>query len=312
MAQDFSNQPITLYDSNGNELAVQNGAAIPAGTSGILFMAADATGNAQQIRVKGANSPPAANDPSLVAVLSPNQPLLPVTTAPATATPGLAAGYLTTTVIANVALRATAYTEQTANFTGSVVSSSANDAAAGIGARTITIYYVDATGATAGTETVALNGTTAVNLAVTTKCFIEKIVVNTVGTNLVNAGTLTLFTGAGGTGTNVGSIAIGDNRTFWAHHYVVTGKTCSVTDMTGFNNSAANQSVFEIVAIAIPTANQPNLQLSDWITGNLTNQALRLYGSPLKVAGPARLTLMVAPSAAATIKSYGSFEYYDM
>lgn len=234
-----------------------------------------------------------------------------VTTSPATSVPGIAQGYTVTTSKNNVPVYATTYTEQSVNFTGSIVSSSASDAAAGTGARTVTITYVDQTGATQATETATLNGTTAVNLVNTAKCFIQSMVVNTVGTGGANAGTITLFTAAAGGGTNVGSIAAGDKRTFWAHHYVVTGKTCHVTDFTGLNNSTTIQSLFVIQAQSIPEANAPSITISDWITSDATFQVQRTFGSTVNVVGPASVVLFVSPGGVTNTQSQGSFTYYD-
>lgn len=261
--------------------------------------------------VKAPSTAPATTDQALVVVLSPNQLSIPVTTTPATSTPGIAVGYINTSAVTNVALRATTYTEQSANFTGSISSSSANDTSAGTGARTLKITFVDSTGATAGTESVTLNGTTAVNLVTTTKCFIEKIEVVTVGSTGSNVGTISLFTGAAGAGTLVGTIAATDNRTFWGHHYVVTGKTANITGMTGLNNNSSNNTVFTLHAQTLPVANQTDAQVSDWITGGLVNQTLRIYSSLIKVVGPARVTMFAAPGGTPNIKSQGSFDFYD-
>lgn len=231
-------------------------------------------------------------------------------TAGTSSTPGIALGNITTTAKTNVAVQASTYNEQSANFTGSVRSSSAADTAAGTGARTITIYYVDVTGATAGTETATLNGTTAVNLVTTTKCFIEKIVVNTVGSGGSNAGAITLFSAAAAGGTAVAVINAGDNETYLGHHYVVTGKTCHVTDFTGTTNSS-NETLFTIQTIPIPVANQVSLQISDWVTGSQTNQTQRTFSSTVNIAGPSRVQLFGAPGSTSSMTSYGSFTFFD-
>jgi hypothetical protein len=231
---------------------------------------------------------------------------------PSSATSGLAKGYITTTATTNVPVRATTYTEQTTNFTGSVVSGNVADAAAGTGARTLTITFIDQTGATLGTENATLNGTTAVNLVTTTKCFIEKIVVTSVGSGGSNVGIITLFTGAGGAGTNVGSIAVGDNQTFWAQHYVVSGKTCHVISASGLNNNsvAGNASIFSIFEQTIPVGTNVDLQLSDWFTGDQDFQVQRAYSS-LLVPGPARILLFALPGGTTSLKNLGSFEFWD-
>lgn len=262
------------------------------------------------VAVKAASTVPVATDQALVVVLSPNQQAIPVTTSPSTATSGISLGNMTTTSKSNVAVQASVYNEQSANFTGSIKSSSANDASAGTGARTVTIYYVDSTGATSTTETVTLNGTTAVNLVNTNHCFIEKMVVATVGTGGTNAGAITLFTGAAGAGTAVAIINTGDGQTYLGHHYVVTGKTCHITDFTGLTNSS-NETLFTIQAIPIPTTNQISLVVSDWVTGSQTNQTQRTFGSTINVTGPARLQLFGAPGSTSSYTSYGSFTFYD-
>lgn len=255
---------------------------------------------------------PITTNPAAVVIISPNQAAVPVTiTSAATATPGIAPGYITTTSKTNVAVQASTYNEQSANFTGSIKSASTNDTSAGTGARTVIITYVDSTGATAGTETATMNGTTAVNLVTTTKCFIEKITVATVGTAAgSNAGAITLFTGAAGAGTAVAIINAADNLTFLGHHYVVTGKTCHVTDYTGTTNSS-NESLFSIQAVTIPVATEPSIQISDWVNGAQGNQVQRTFTSTSNITGPARLQLFAAPGATASITSYGSFTFYD-
>lgn len=275
MSASRSLQGVLLYDANGNVLVGQQAMAA-----------------------------------SLPVVL-PSDQTVAVTTAPSGAVPGIAVGYVNTTAVTNVPLRATTYTEQAANFTGSVVSANAADAAAGTGARTLRITWMNAAGTVVGTENVTLNGTTAVNLVTTTKCFIEKIEVLTVGSGGTNAGILTLWTGAGATGTAVGTIVAGDGRTYWAHHYVVSGKTVNITGMTGLSNNSSNNTVFSLQGVAIPVANQFAAQISDWITGGLVNQTLRTYGSLIKLAGPARVTMFGAPGGSPSIKSQGSFDYYD-
>lgn len=233
-----------------------------------------------------------------------------ITTTSTTSTPGISTGYITTSARTNVQLNASTYNEQSANFTGSVSSGSASDASAGTGARTITISWMNSTGTTTGTESATMNGTTAVNLVTTTKCFIEKIVVATVGSTGSNVGAITLFTGSAGAGTAVAIINATDNQTYLSHHYVVSGKTCHVTDMTGTTNSS-NQSSFTLTAVSIPVAGLPVLQVSDWVTGSQTFQLQRTYDQQILVVGPARLQMFVAPGATATILSQGAFDYYD-
>jgi hypothetical protein len=251
---------------------------------------------------------------SIPVVMASDQAAISVTTATPNSTPNLAFGNITLAAITTAALNKTTYTEQTVNFTGSIASASASDAAAGTGARTVRIYYVDQTGATAGTEDVTLNGTAFVNLAVTTKCFIEKIVVLTAGSGGVNAGIITLKTGAAGAGTTVGTIAAGDNRTLWAHHYVVTGKVCNITGML-IGSSVTNTAgyclgIIRARDLSVAAAIE-NLVSDQVVVAGLANAQYRAYNSQIKVTGPAKVTMSVVTNTASSFSYYGSFDAYD-
>ena len=271
-------------------------------------------GTTGPVAVKAASTTPVAADKALTVSLSPNSAPLNVTTVPASTTPNLIFGNVTLAAITTAAIEKTTYTEQSANFTGSIVSASANDAAAGTGARTVRIYYMNATGATAGTEDVTLNGITAVNLVTTTKCFIERMEVLTAGSGSVNAGIITLKTGAAGAGTTVGTIAAGDNVTFWAHHYVVTGKVCNITGalMGSTATNTAGICLGFIRAKTIGLANAIDKQVSDPIVvAALANAQYRSYNSQIKVTGPARVTMQVTTLNGSSYVYYGSFDAYD-
>jgi len=78
-------------------------------------------------------------------------------------------------------------------------SGSANDTAAGTGARTILVQGVT-TSFERFSETVAMNGQTSVNLTTATVVFIDKIAVLTAGSGLLNAGIIQCGTGANSSG----------------------------------------------------------------------------------------------------------------
>jgi hypothetical protein len=79
-----------------------------------------------------------------------------------------------------------------------IVSSSANDTAAGTGARTALLVYLDASYNTQ-TETITLNGTTPVNTVATNILRVQDLHVTTVGSTGSNVGSLTLTNTAGST-----------------------------------------------------------------------------------------------------------------
>ena len=228
---------------------------------------------------------------------------------------GATAGTLTS-------LRATTYTEQAANAQRSLKSTSANDTnTAGTGARTVQITYYDQTMAGPFTETVNLNGTTSVTTTNSNICFIEKMVVLTVGSTGSNQGTISLFANNAGTGTVIGSIAvgtivtagtIGDNRTLWAHHYVATGKTASIATIS--SGTTGNQIGISFLRTATPTvANSAELQITEslvTVSAAGSGSIFRIANTPLTISGPARIT-QYAVSNGTNTSFFGGFEFSE-
>ena len=217
-------------------------------------------------------------------------------------------------------IRATTYTEQTTAAQRSVKSASTSDTSAGTGARTIIITYYDASMNGPFTETITLNGTTAVNTTNTNICFIEKMVVATVGSGGVNAGVISIFTTTGGGGSAFGSIgtgnvvsATGDNRTLWSHHYVANGKTASILTISGGTNG--NQSGVVFLRVATPTVtNSAEFQVTEAIatvSAAGSSSVFRVAGAPLQITGPARITQYLVPNGSNTT-FYGGFEYSEL
>lgn len=262
--------------------------------------------------VKAASTAAVATDPALVVALSPNSGTISVSNTPANATSGLVYGDIAlSAIVSNTAIRRTTYTEQSSNFTGSIVSSSASDASAGTGARTVRIYWMDSTGASVGTEDVTLNGTTNVNLVTSTKCFIQKMEVRTVGSGGSNAGTITLHAGLAGAGATIGTIATGDNQTFWAHHYVQSGLTCTVTGLAITINGGGG--LFFLKYLPIGVTNSVEFLLTDIIRESAQAPSTpRALTSPIKVTGPARIIMYVTTEAGTSLTYRGAFDFYEV
>jgi len=269
------------------------------------------------VSVKDASTSPTAADKALVVVVSPNQQAIPVSlSSSATSINGLAFGYIMLGggSAGNLyAIRATTYTEQTTNAQRSVSSNSAADTATGTGARTVLITYYDQTGAGPFTETVTLNGTTAVNTTNTNICFIEKMEVVTVGTGLYNAGRIRLWTTTGGGGSVIGSInrntvvsGLGDGRTLWAHHYVPLGKTCNIT---GISVYASRSATFHLKSTQIGVANAASVIISG-LTTSTRSHFQRTYDSPVTVVGPSLIVFYGVPrnNGVTMIASFDFFE----
>lgn len=253
------------------------------------------------VAVKPASTAPLSTDPALVVVLSPNQGAIPVSTSPATATAGLVFGSVALgggTSGSQNAIRATTYNEQTTGAQRSVSSSNANDTSAGTGARTILLTYYTSAGVGPLTETVTLNGTTAVNTVATDICFIESMRVLTAGSVGTNVGVITLFVATAGGGGTLGSIGVGtivsgsgDGRTLWAHHYIPTATICNIT---GIAVGASQPATFHLKSRALAVANASEVIISGLTTTTAAFQ--RAYGSPVTVTGPARLLAYGVPS----------------
>jgi hypothetical protein len=255
--------------------------------------------------IKSANQSPTSSDLALVVALSPNsQPTLPSSGSK------FSFGQLTTSAKGTFAVEATTYTEQTTNAAMTLVSSSANDTSAGTGARTITVTYLDQSMAGPFTTTFTMNGTTAVTAGVSNMCFIEKIVVATVGSTTSNVGTITLKSGA----TTVGTIAATANQTYWAHHYTPAGKTSYISgfNMGNTGTTAGNSSTGILFAKDSTSANAPEIQISDFINAaGAANSITRNYNSPIQVQGPARIRVYVTTQSSSTYTQYASFDYID-
>jgi hypothetical protein len=208
----------------------------------------------------------------------------------------------------------TTYTEQTTNGQRSIASASANDTSAGTGARTLKITYLDQTGAGPFTETLTLNGTARVNTVATNICFIEQMEVVTAGSTGSNVGIITLFTLPTAGGTAIGTIAATNNQTFWAHHYIPTAKECNITGLScGHNGTTVGSGgLFFIRAQPIGVPNSIDRQVTDFVRlyGQSSN-IIRSYPSPIKVPGPARLTVYVTPETASSTIYRAAFDFFE-
>ena len=245
-------------------------------------------------------------DPALVVQVSPNQAPIPVTPVPNYATAGTAIGRATNlSQNVNYLVAQTPYVQQTANGQRSFVSTSANDTALGTGARQILLTYYTSALTARLTEVVTLNGLTPVNTVATNICFIESIVVTSVGSTGFNAGTINLYTGINATGTVFGSIGVGaivagrgDNQTLWAHHYVPAGqKIRGYSVVVGIIASAGGGASVTTIQATDPTnANAPTYLVSDFINAAQGNSSQRLFQVSQLLTGPQYIAAYATPA----------------
>jgi len=223
-------------------------------------------------------------------------------------------GEVTSSTTTTKTVEKTVYTEQTVDAQRSLVSTSALDTGAGTGARTVIITFLDSTGAGPFTETITLAGTVAVNTVATNICFIEKMEVVTVGSTGLNQGIINLKAAVAGGGVTIGSIAALDLQTFWCHHYIPTGKTMKVTGISVSHNgtTVGSGAAFWIKRKPIPLGNSTEIQITDFV--RLYGQSStfsRLYNSPVKATGPARILMYATPESASTFIYRAAIDFYE-
>jgi hypothetical protein len=225
----------------------------------------------------------------------------------------LVAAYAATSSTSSKVIRATTYTAQTSGAQRSFNSTSTKDASGNTGALTVVVTYLNSSLTSYETETVTMNGTTAVNTVNTDYCFIESIQVATVGSDGANDGTIQIWSSTGAGGSVWGSIAVSDNQTYWAHHYVLNGGYCGVTSVNGGSTAVSG-------CLTLMRTGNP-------ISTNLPQQAISgtyihgYYGSGVSVdhefqnialvVGPDMIMLSEKPSAATASTIYASFELFQ-
>jgi hypothetical protein len=225
---------------------------------------------------------------------------------------GRAFGYVGTSATSGARILATAYAPAAPGAAAqrSLSSASANDAAAGTGARTVTITYLT-TAFVLKTETVTLNGTTAVNTVGTDIAYIENMVVTTCGSGLTNAGAISIFTTTAGGGTVWGSIAAGDGQTNWAHHYVPAGKTCLITNLSCGATVVSGRAVLNRTGDPSQTT-LPILPLGGQYAHLASGNEDHPFQVPVVIPGPDRIFLTEFPNAVTASVAFGAFEYIQL
>lgn len=230
-------------------------------------------------------------------------------------TSGVAPGYASVSAASIVSVRASTYTERTTANNLEVVSSSANDASAGTGSRTVRVTYYRSDGTGPFTSDVTMNGTTAVSIGDAACQFVEKLETLTVGSNGTNVGTITIR--ASGAGATVGTIVAGDGRTFWAHHYVATGRHSMIRRIVHglFSNALLGTLTGSLFLRSQPplTANSFEKQETMSLRSREGDSSWFYdFDRGLYVAGFSRVTLYVRPDAATAGTVQAGFTFLDL
>lgn len=215
-------------------------------------------------------------------------------------------GYVGTSSASSVVIRATAYTPQGTNAQRSISSTSANDTSVGTGARTVNVTYLNASGDGPFTETITMNGTTAVDTVATDIALIEKMEVMTVGAIGGNVGTIRIHTTTAGGGSIWGSIAISDNRTYWAHHYVPINKSIYISALFASATTVAGSMTINMLN-PVDTSSAQNNPIGTLRYNTMTSDMI--LSIPIKVTGPKIVFLNSRPDVPISSTSYGAFGY---
>lgn len=226
---------------------------------------------------------------------------------------GRAFGYVLAVTAAQFSILGTTFTPQAAGVASqiSISSSSASDNAAGTGASSVTVNYYTLAWVLKS-ETIALNGVTAVNSVGTDFAYFESAQVATTGSNKANVGAISFFKGAAGAGGTWCTISATDNQTNLCHHYIPSGKTCYVTGLAIGGTLAAGRG--NLVRTGNPGAtNLPVLPIGG-LYGHIVGESNRVtLEAPVPVVGPDRVLLVETTNVAvANNVALGSFEYLQL
>ena len=220
-------------------------------------------------------------------------------------------GYATSSGSNLTVMRATAYTQQTSDAQRSLVSSSASDDLAGTGARTIQITYYDQDMNGPYIEVVDMDGTNPVNTASTNICYIEKMEVETVGSQLSNVGTITLKAATAGGGATIGTIAAGDGTTYWAHHYIPVDKTMNLFSFMG-TIKGADTGALEIRKTRPTESDKPEISVTPKLRIAPGTSNKYDFAVPIIIAGPAQVAMYGRSDASSgTLDWSVAMDYYE-
>lgn len=174
-----------------------------------------------------------------------------------------------------------------------IVSSSANDAGSGTGARTISIEGLNGSYAEVS-ETLTLTGTVAVN-TVNSYTIIHRIVVLTAGSGGANAGTITATAAVDAT-VSCG-IVIGKNQTQTAIYQIPAGYSGYLSSFSGSYNGGGTSNVLLELFIK-PFGGVFNLKGSVNLAESGSSIARRTYDTPLVIAAKSIIKLTATSDSA--------------
>lgn len=328
---------VILYDVSGNPMAVQDGAAIPANTKGLLLHGSDGT-NARvlnidsngAVRVQSEGAPGSAvpsramliggsDGSNLRTLRADSSGTLVTMTLPEAVANGVItgnAGYINgqasfSRFKAIAAIRRNAYTEPSSSSQCKFSSSSTSDRATGPGLRKLRVVYYDDAGGTLNgpyTEDITMNGTTPVTMTGSAR-FIESLTAIELGSGNGPVGTITVTTNANVT---ICKWTGKEPQTQWGHHFVPSGKTCMVYTIAAYA-SGVNFLVF--LRIVNPLVSTDSLKKvgPEFVATTNSTSYFHSFPIPVKVVGPARIELTCQPLASTnTQRIFATMSYIEI
>lgn len=156
-----------------------------------------------------------------------------------------------TTILKNISMNTTSgsdqlmasgtVTEQSSGAQRSIASSSANDSSAGSGAQILCLEFIKGSDGLPATEYITMNGTGAVNTTSTDIKYIQNL---WVCRGAAAAGTITLYSTTGGTGSTVITIPVGRMQQQNSTIYVPTGYSLYITNVGVSADTTCNVFVY--------------------------------------------------------------------
>lgn len=226
--------------------------------------------------------------------------------------PTVVNAYTTTSGSSFTALRATTFAEVIGSSRRSISSDQAVDFLSGSGAQKVMITYYDGSMSGPFYETLSLSGTTVVQTVSTNICFVERMDIISVGSQLGNVGNVKLFSASNGVGLVMAQIAASDNQTYYAHHYVASNKTARLSGITGFmkgpNGGNISIRIANPLSSSVPEKTVAEiLRLAPGITEQISPNV------PTAIIGPARILLYAqALGSAGLIDWTAGFNLYEV
>lgn len=223
--------------------------------------------------------------------------------------------YLTSSSTATSVARSSLWNDPGSAGQRGVVSSNSNDSSGGTGARTVRITYYPGDGTGPLTEDVTMNGTTAVSTTATDIRFVESVEVLTVGSNGAPVGDIDVTQNTNGTGTVLSRMNTGENRTYYAQHWIPSGTTMNLTAIY-LGSLAASQSGTPGRVLGRRQASlTANSAVVDVIFTPRTAPDLPTvtvpYDPPLQLAGPQMFNLWIRADSNTNTEWFVGFSFYD-